>query len=101
MAAVCYVTSRVGLNEIPAHLVFVGQSVLPASLACHKAGVFLDELTVVNSAGHSSLYYRSQRRMHVFLKFVLQNSVLLTDHCVYLLLIQPYFPLGRKCWEPN
>jgi len=37
MAAVRYVTSGAGLNEISAHLVVVGQSVLPACLTCHKA----------------------------------------------------------------
>jgi hypothetical protein len=86
-AAVRYVTSGAGLNEIPARLVFAGQIVLSACLACHKAEVILEELTVVHLAGHSSLYYRSKRRMHVFLKCVLHNSVFFTDHCLYLLLI--------------
>jgi hypothetical protein len=79
MAAVRYVTSGTGLNEISTHLVFVGQSVLPSSFTCHRAEVFLEELTVVYSAGHSSSYYRSQRRMHMFLKCV-HNFMLFTDH---------------------
>jgi hypothetical protein len=53
MATVRYVTSWAGLNEISTRIVVVGQSVLPACLACHKAEVFIDELTVVHSAGHS------------------------------------------------
>jgi hypothetical protein len=87
MVAIRYVTYGTGLNEISTRLVFVEQSVLPASLACRKTEVLLEEQTVAYSAGHNSSYYRSQRRMHVFLKCVLHNSVLFTDHCVYLLLI--------------
>lgn len=84
MAAVRYVTSGAGLNEISARLIIVGHSVC---LAYHKAEVFIDELTVVHSAGHSSSYYRYQSRTHVFLKCVLHNSVCCIDHCFYLLLI--------------
>jgi hypothetical protein len=87
MAAVRYVTFGAELNEISARLVVVGQSVLPACLTCHKAEVYIDELTVVHSAGRSSSYYLSQRRIHVFLKCVLYNSVCCTDHLHYLLLI--------------
>jgi hypothetical protein len=87
MAAVRYVTSGTGQNKIRARIVFVGQSVLPICLACHKAEVFLEELTFVHSVGYSSSYYRSKRRMHVFFKYVFHNSVFFTDHCVYLLLI--------------
>jgi hypothetical protein len=87
IAAVRYVTSGAGHNEISARLVFVGQSVLRACLSCQKVEVFLEELTVVQSAGHSTSYYRSQSRRHVFLKYVLHSSVCFTDNCVYLLLI--------------
>jgi len=87
MAASCYVTYSAVLNKISAPLFLVGQSVLPAGLACHKTAVFLQELSVAHSAGYSSSYYRSQRRMRVFLKCVLHNSVCFTDHCLYLLLI--------------